>query len=272
MTEPSVPPDRLADFAAAGLAKARPWDLVGIAVAGLMIVWGLLGWFGSVGDSGAGIPGFYSGTGAAAIGLVLAAAGTTLAQVLAGRPHVAVAPPVSVFLAGAAVIVIVGGMVAKPASTTIGAGVVAGLLTALTQVVTLTIGWLQGSGKSVRAANLQAYEANQRAADEAARHQPPPGRYPPGGSYGPGGFPWGQPPPGQFGGQPGGQFGGQPGGQFGGQPGGQFGSQPGGPPVVRTRWGNPNNPGYPTNPGNPTDPGYPNNPGYPTDPGNTRPR
>jgi hypothetical protein len=157
----------LDDVAGAALIKARPWDVVGAAVGALMLVWGLLGWFGTVGDSGSGVPGFYSGPGAAGIGLVLAASALATNQILAGRAHTSAAPPVSVLLAGAASIVILGGMLAKPGSTTIQAGSVAGLMTALTQVLCLTVGWVKGSGKAVKAAKVAAWQAQQAAAERA---------------------------------------------------------------------------------------------------------
>jgi hypothetical protein len=198
---------QLDQLPAGAVVRARPWDVIGAGLAAPMVLWGFLGWFGTVGDSGGGMPGFYSGTGAAGIGLVLAAAALTANQLLAGRPHEKASPPVPVFLAAAAAIVILGGMVAKPDSATIQAGSVAGLLTALTQGLVLTRGWLQGSQKSVKAANVRALNERQAAADlAAAANQPgrgwPPGGYQPAGyggwpataasgSYPPGGYPQG---------------------------------------------------------------------------------
>ncbi|HEU5268586.1 MAG TPA: hypothetical protein VFU36_01590, partial [Jatrophihabitans sp.] len=129
---------------AAPVVRARPWDVIGAGLAAPMVLWGFLGWFGVAGDSGGGMPGFYSGAGAAGIALVLAAAGLITNQLLAGRPHEKASPPVAVFLATAAAVIILGGMVAKPDSATIQAGSVAGLLTAVSQAVVLTRGWLQG--------------------------------------------------------------------------------------------------------------------------------
>jgi hypothetical protein len=125
------------------------------------------------------MPGFYSGAGAAGIGLVLAATALTVNQLMAGRPHHRASPPAAVFLAAAASIIILGGMVAKPDSATIQAGSVAGLLTALTQGAVLTRGWLQGSQKSVKAENVRALNERQAAADLAAIASQPP-RYGPG--------------------------------------------------------------------------------------------
>jgi hypothetical protein len=159
---------QLDQLAGAALVKARPWDVIGAALGAPMIVWGLLGWFSTVGDSGGGVPGFFSGTGAAGIALVLAASTTSLNQILAGRPHDSSAPPVSVFLAAAGVIVVLGGMLAKPQNITISAGAVAGLLTALSQVGSLTVGWVKGSGKAVKASRVAALRAQQEAADRAA--------------------------------------------------------------------------------------------------------
>lgn len=155
-------------LAAGALVRARPWDVVGAVLGVAMVLWGFLGWFGTVGDSAGGSSGFYSGTGAAGIGLVLAASALTLNQVLAGRAHEATAPPVAALLAGAAGIIILGGMIAKPDSATVQAGSVAGLLTAIGQAVALVMGWLRGSGKSVNAAKVRALRAQQAAADYAA--------------------------------------------------------------------------------------------------------
>jgi hypothetical protein len=175
--------DRLDQLAGAALVRARPWDVIGAALAGPMLLWGFFGWFGTVGDAGGGVPGFFGGTGAAGISLVLAASALTLNLVLAGKAHTNSAPPVAVLLAGSAVIVILGGLVAKPDSSTIGAGAVAGLLTAISQATTLTIGWVKGSGKAVKAARVAALVAQQDAADQAgagraARPQYGPGGYP----------------------------------------------------------------------------------------------
>ena len=178
---------QLDQLPAGAVVRARPWDVIGAGLAAPMVLWGFLGWFGTVGDSGGGMPGFYSGTGAAGIGLVLAAAALTANQLLAGRPHEKASPPVSVFLAAAAAIVILGGMVAKPDSATIQAGSVAGLLTALTQGLVLTRGWLQGSQKSVKAANVRALNERQAAADLAAAASQPGRGWPPGG-YQPAGY------------------------------------------------------------------------------------
>jgi hypothetical protein len=179
-------------LAGAALVKARPWDVIGAALGVPMLLWGLLGWFGTVGDASGGTAGFFSGTGAAGIALVLAAAALTAHQVLSGRAHTNIAPPVAVLLAGAAAVMILGGLLAKPDSTTIEAGAIAGLLTALSQGATLTVGWIKGSGKAVRAARMAAWTADQQAADvaAAARAAQPavaiPGQqgYPPPGFYG----------------------------------------------------------------------------------------
>jgi hypothetical protein len=175
--------DRLDQLAGAALVKARPWDVIGAALGGPMLLWGFFGWFGTVGDTGGGVPGFFGGTGAAGISLVLAASALTLNLVLAGKAHTNSAPPVAVLLAGSAAIVILGGLVAKPDSSTIGAGAVAGLLTAISQAAILTIGWVKGSGKAVKAARVAALVAQQDAADlagagRAARPQYGPGGYP----------------------------------------------------------------------------------------------
>ena len=90
----------LDQLAAGALVRARPWDVAGAAFGAPMVLWGFLGWFGTVGDSGGGMSGFYSGTGAAGIGLVLAASAATVHLLLAGRPHRAEAPPVGALLAG----------------------------------------------------------------------------------------------------------------------------------------------------------------------------
>jgi hypothetical protein len=196
----------LDQFAAGALVRARPWDVVGAVLGVPMVLWGFLGWFGTVGDSSGGTSGFYSGTGAAGIGLVLAASALTVNQLLAGRAHDAAAPPVSALLAGAAAIIVLGGMIAKPDSATVQAGSVAGLLTATGQAVALVMGWLRGSDKSVKAARVRALHAQQAAADYAASTaypgygQPPypPPRYPQ--PFGPppyGQAPAGQPPYGQ---------------------------------------------------------------------------
>lgn len=150
-----------------------------------MVLWGFLGWFGTVGDSGGGVSGFFSGAGATGIGLVFAATAVSAHQILLGRAHTRTSPPLSAFLSAAGVIVILGGLIAKPDSSTIQAGAVAGLLTALVQAGSLTIGWLAGSEKSVKAANIRAIDAQQAAADQAAANPYlgygngyPPARYP----------------------------------------------------------------------------------------------
>jgi hypothetical protein len=160
---------QLDQLAAGAIVRARPWDAVGVALAAPMVVWGFLGWFGTVGDSGGGQPGFFAGTGAAGIGLVLAASALTLSHVLAGRPYDRTSPPAPVFLAGVAAIIVLGGLIAKPDSTTIQAGAVAGLLTALSQCTVLVLGWLRGSEKTLKAANVRALQAQQDAADQAAQ-------------------------------------------------------------------------------------------------------
>src|SRR4051795_10479461 len=143
---------QLDQLPAGAVVRARPWDVIGAGLAAPMVLWGFLGWVGPVGDAGGGLPGFYSGTGAAGIALVLAAAALTMNLLLAGRPHEKNSPPVAVFLAAAAAIVILGGMVAKPDSATIQAGSVAGLLTALTQGAVLTRGWHGGRPETGEAA------------------------------------------------------------------------------------------------------------------------
>jgi len=189
----------LDQLAAGALVRARPWDVAGAAFGAPMVIWGFLGWFGAIGDSGGGISGFYSGTGAAGIGLVLAASAVVLHQILAGRAHLAETPPVAAMLAAGAAIIVLGGMIAKPDSATVQAGSVAGLLTATGQAVALTVGWLRGSDKTVRAERVRALHAEQAAADLAAGQRYA-GYYPPG--YGQPGY--GQPGYGQPGyGQPG---------------------------------------------------------------------
>ncbi|HEX2902176.1 MAG TPA: hypothetical protein VHO01_01855 [Jatrophihabitans sp.] len=198
---------QLDQLPAGTILRARPWDVLGAGLAAPMVLWGFLGWFGTVGDSSGGASGFFSGTGAVGIGAVLAAAALTTNQMLAGRAHSRTSPPVAVLLAGIASVIILGGMIAKPDSATIQAGSVAGLLTALTQSAVLVVGWLKGSQKTVKAANIRAVDAQQAAADLAARAsygspytgygngsaQAHPGRpgaagYPPPG-YPPGGYP-----------------------------------------------------------------------------------
>jgi hypothetical protein len=125
---------QLEQVAAGALIRARPWDLTGVGLAAPMVLWGFLGWFGTVGDSAGGQPGFFS----------------------------------AAMLAGAGALIVLGGMIAKPDSTTIQAGSVLGLLTALGQAGALVIGWLRGSEKSLKAANVRAAQAQQAAADQAA--------------------------------------------------------------------------------------------------------
>jgi len=200
---------RADQLAGVGLARARPWDVTGAAFGAPIVVLGFFSWFGQVGDTG-GVPGYFSGTGAAGIGLALAATALALHQILSGRAHDAAAPPLSALLAAAATLVILGGLIAKPDSVTLHVGSVAGFMTALTQTVVLTVGWVKGSGKSVRAANLRALQAEQEAADLLAAQravQPPPQQWrpawqpPPVGYAPPGGYPppfsTPQPPPGQ---------------------------------------------------------------------------
>jgi hypothetical protein len=290
---------QLDQLPAAAVVRTRLWDVIGAGLAAPMTLWGFLGWFGTAGDSGGGLPGFYSGTGATGIGLVLAAAALTVSQLLAGRPHEKASPPAAVFLAAAAAVIILGGMVAKPDSATIQAGSVAGLLTALTQAAVLTRGWLQGSQKAVKAANVRALNERQAAADLfAAAGQPRgfagPANYPPGPlGYPPGppGYPPGPPgyPPPQSGYPPGpGGYGGGAGGWPGSYPAGGYppgGYPPGGyqPPVPRYPQvptptypaGRPAGPppgfaaNYPSSP----NAGYPPGPpaGYPAGPATGRP-
>jgi len=240
----------LDQLAAGALLRARPWDVVGAALGVAMVLWGFMGWFGTVGDSAGGTPGFFSGTGAAGIALVLAASALTLNQVLAGRAHEAAAPPVAALLAGAAAIIVLGGMVAKPDSATIQAGSVAGLLTAAAQAIALVFGWLRGSDKSVSAARVRALHAEQAAADQRAvpgyplLGQPPApygqhadGQPPYGAAYG--SPPYGQPP--GYAQQPYGQppgYARQPYGQPPGYP-----QQPYGQPPVQQQTGPPSQPG-----------------------------
>jgi hypothetical protein len=199
--------ERLQELAGAALIKARPWDVIGAALAVPMVVWGLLDWFGNVGDSGGGVPGFYSAPGATGIALSLAASALITNQILSGRAHLNSAPPVSVLLAIGACIVVIGGELAKPASITIQAGAVAGLLTCLTQAVCLAVGWMKGSGKTVKAARVAQWREQQELADQAAveragatpvwmpsgprpmtQYPYPPNSYPPN-SYPPGSYP-----------------------------------------------------------------------------------
>ncbi|UQX87850.1 hypothetical protein M6D93_16305 [Jatrophihabitans telluris] len=198
---PDGPPEsspRLQELAAAGLLKARPWDVIGVALAAPMLVWGLLGWFGTVGDSGGGVPGFSTGAGAVGIGLVLVAAALTLNQVVSGRAHTSSAPPVAVLISGIAVLLILGGMLAKQDSATIESGSVAGLLTAITQCAVLVVGWVKGSRKVVNAARVAELQARQQTADELAARRgqpnafpqgPPPAGYPLTGTYPPPNYP-----------------------------------------------------------------------------------
>ena len=249
----------LRQLGGAAVLRARPWDVIGAALGAPMIIWGLLDWFATAGDSGGGTSGFYSGTGAAGIALVLAASALTLNLALSGRAHSDTAPPVAVFLATGAAIIVLGGMLVKPSSITISAGAVAGLLTALSQAFCLTCGWVKGSGKTVSAARMAAFTAAQDEADRAASGQPgwqrlpsaPPG-YPAAGYASPG-----YPSPGYPGqGYPGQAYPGQgyPGQGYPGQvyPGQGYPGQGYGPP------------GYPPPPPSGYPPaGYPGNPGRP---------
>src|SRR3954470_19089932 len=95
----------LDQLAAGALVRARPWDVVGAAFGAPMVLWGFLGWFGTVGDSGGGCSGFYSGTGAAGIGRVPAGSAVPQHQLLAGRtPQAEPAPVAALLAAGAAII------------------------------------------------------------------------------------------------------------------------------------------------------------------------
>ena len=197
--------ERVKQLAGAALVRARPWDVVGAALAVPMVVWGLLDWFGNVGDSGGGVPGFYSAPGAAGIALSMAASAVVANQILSGRAHENSAPPVAVLLAIASAISVLGGVLAKPTSTTIQAGAVAGLLTCLTQAVVLAVGWMKGSGKAVKAARVAQWREQQELADRAAadRAIPPriaPGAFVPGLGPGPGypQYPPAQYPPAQY--------------------------------------------------------------------------
>lgn len=247
---------QLEQVAAGALIRARPWDLTGVGLAAPMVIWGFFDWFGTVGDTGGGQPGFFSGTGAAGIGLVLAAAAIALNQALAGRPHEPTSPPVAAMLAGAGALVILGGMIAKPDSTTIQAGSVLGLLTALCQGGALVVGWLRGSEKSLKAANVRAAQAQQAAADQAAMY---------GAQYGSGQYLTGQYGPTY---QPAGTYPTPPAPRYPATryPPVQAGQHPGGP-----AWVSYPPPGqYPAGPGQyPTGPGqYPAGPGpYPAGPG-----
>ena len=48
---------QLDQLPAGAVVRARPWDVVGAALAAPMVLWGFLGWFGTVGDSGGGTSG-----------------------------------------------------------------------------------------------------------------------------------------------------------------------------------------------------------------------
>ena len=168
---------QLEQFPAGALVRSRPWDVIGAALAAPMLLWGFLSWFGVSGDSAGGTSGYFSGAGAAALALSLVATAITVNELLAGRPHQRSAPPLPALLAAAAVLLVLGAMIAKPDSATIAAGAVAGLLTAISQAVALTVGWIQGSEKAVKAANVRAFDAQQAAADAAASY-PGYGGYP----------------------------------------------------------------------------------------------
>jgi hypothetical protein len=161
--------DRLARVAGGRLIRARPWDVTGAALGMPMILWGFLSWFGVVGDAGGGVAGFFSGTGAAGIALVLAASAVTVNQILTGRAYTAGAPSVQILLGGAGAVIILGGMITKPDSATIQVGSVVGLFTAIGQAAALTVAWLQGSDKSVKSANVRILNAHQAAADQVAQ-------------------------------------------------------------------------------------------------------
>jgi hypothetical protein len=161
--------DRLDQVAAGTLIRARPWDVTGAALGIPMILWGFLSWFGVVGDAGGGVPGFFSGTGAAGIGLVLAASAVSINQILAGRAYTAGAPSVQILLSAAGAVIVLGGLIAKPDSATIQVGAVVGLFTAIAQTAALTVAWLHGSDKTVKSANVRILNAQQAAADQVAQ-------------------------------------------------------------------------------------------------------
>jgi hypothetical protein len=161
--------DRLERLAGGTLFRARPWDVTGAALGIPMIVWGFLSWFGVVGDAGGGVPGFFSGTGAAGIGLVLAASAVAINQILAGRAYTAGAPSAQILLSTAGAVIVLGGMIAKPDSATIQVGAVAGVFTAIAQAGALTVAWVRGSDKTVKSANVRILNAQQAAADQMAQ-------------------------------------------------------------------------------------------------------
>lgn len=153
-----------------GLLRARVWDVLGAAATVPMVLFGFFSWFGLVGDTG-GEAGFYNGTGAAAIALSVAAGSVALNQMLSGRPHRPQAPPVQAFLAAGSAVVVLGGMLAKPDSVTVQVGSFGGLMVAVAQAILLTVGWVKGSGKTVKAANLRAVDAEQEVADAIAEQR-----------------------------------------------------------------------------------------------------
>jgi hypothetical protein len=134
----SAPPPR--PVAATG-STAPVFDLIGIVLGVLSIVWGFLDWYGSSGNFT--YKGFAT-TGAGAIGLsVLAAAAAAFALLDREAKGTVVPAAASV----AAVLVTAGLLVGKPSGEDAKVGLILQLITALLQAVMFVLGWLQAKGK-----------------------------------------------------------------------------------------------------------------------------
>jgi hypothetical protein len=140
------------------------FDLIGILLGVLSIVWGFLDWYGSSG--GSFIYKGFATTGAGAVGLsVLAAASAALR--LMDRAASRSTVPTAAALAG--LLVTAGLLIGKPSGEQAKMGLILQLITALLQTVVFALGWLQARGTLGRApGNVPPHQASRWAAPPPA--------------------------------------------------------------------------------------------------------
>jgi hypothetical protein len=130
------------------------FDLIGIVLGALSIVWGFLDWYGSSG--GSFIYKGFATTGAGAIGLsVLAAAAAALA--LIDRQSSSSTVPTAA--AVAALLVTAGLLIGKPSGEQAKIGLILQLITAVLQTVLFALGWVQARGKITQAPDMPSQGA-----------------------------------------------------------------------------------------------------------------
>ncbi len=134
----SAPPPR----PAANTGSTAPvFDLIGIVLGVLSIVWGFLDWYGS---SGSFTYKGFATTGAGAIGLSVLAAAAAAFALLDREARGTIVPAAA---SVAAVLVTAGLLVGKPSGEDAKVGLILELVTALFQAVMFVLGWLQAKGK-----------------------------------------------------------------------------------------------------------------------------